>query len=84
MPNDKVKSLEKESFKRRLAQSGDVSDNAFAEAVYTAISRFNIHEQLFRDAFGLTQGAVERWTTGKNLPQPEIRPKILQWIAGQL
>jgi hypothetical protein len=54
MPDDKVKSFEKENFKRNLAASESAGDSAFAEAVYTAVSRFNIHEQLFRDAFGLT------------------------------
>lgn len=84
MPDEKVKSFEKESFKRELLSNTLSDDQSFADAVYTAVSRFNIHEQLFRDAFGLSEGAVERWTTGKNLPQPVIRPKILQWIAEQL
>lgn len=82
-----IKSFEKESFKARLsklAEEKTVEDAVFADVVYTALSKFNIHEDEFRDTFGLSKGAVERWSVMKNLPQPAVRSKILGWIAAQL
>jgi len=87
MQKESVTSLEKEAFKRRLlalAGQKSVSDGEFADAVYTALSRFGVDETRFRDMFGLTKGAVERWTTLKNLPQPEVRSGIISWIHQQL
>jgi len=82
-----VTSLPKEAFRKKLktlAAAQAVPDDAFADAVYTAQSQFGIEESSFRATFGLTQGAVERWTMCKNLPQPSVRPAILEWISGQL
>ena len=79
--------LGKETFRRKLeklAEEKTVEDAVFADIVYTATSRFGIDEQAFRDAFGLTRGAVERWSQLRNLPQPFVRPKILAWIAAQV
>jgi len=52
----------------------------FSDLLYRAISEWQIPEQELRDTFGLSHGAVEKWTTGKNLPQPNIRPYVLKWI----
>lgn len=82
-----VKSFEKESFKRQLAQlaaRAEIADADFAEAVYEAVARFGISENEFRAEFGVTGGAVERWTMQKNLPQLTVRAKILHWIAAQV
>lgn len=82
-----VRSLEKEAFKRRLAAlvSGKaVNDVDFADCIYTAMSKFGIGENSFRDAFGLSKGAVERWTLLKNMPQPAVRAKILEWLIKEL
>lgn len=87
MTGSNVKSFELEAFKKKLAKLGaqpEVSDDDFADAVYTAQSRFAIDEQQFRDTFGLTKGAVERWTMRKNMPQPMVRPKILLWILQKI
>ena len=87
MSQDNVKSFEHEAFKKRLAKLAaqkDVSDGEFADVVYTAVSRFGIDETAFRDTFGLSKGTVERWTMGKNMPQPVIRPKILGWILQKM
>lgn len=87
MSQENVKSLELEAFKRKLQMLAALpqnSDTEFAEAVYTAVSRFGVTETQFRDTFGLTKGAVERWTTLKNLPQPDVRPKIIEWILQSL
>lgn len=87
MSSGNIQSLEREGFKRRLAalaKASDVSDADFADVVYTAVSRFGIEESAFRAAFGLSKGAVERWTMLKNMPQPVIRPRILEWLATQL
>lgn len=85
--SENVKNFELESFKRKLATLSaqpDVSDADFADAVYTAQTRFAIDEDQFRDTFGLSKGAVERWTMRKNLPQPGVRPKILGWILQRI
>lgn len=87
MSQDNVKSLEKEAFLRRLAalaEAQNVSDSDFADSVYMALTRFGLDEDAFRAGFGLSKGAVERWTTLKNLPQPSVRPHVLHWIAAQL
>lgn len=87
MSFDNVKSLEKESFLRRvifLSSQTDVSDTDFAESIYTAVTTFGLTEDAFRAGFGLSKGAVERWTTRKNLPQPTVRPHVLAWVAAQL
>jgi len=76
-----------DAFKQRLsglAQSGPVDDAAFADIIYTAISRYGLDETRFRDAFGLSGGAVDRWTQCQNLPQPAVRPKIIIWIKENL
>jgi hypothetical protein len=76
-----------ETFKQRLsglAQSGAVDDAAFADVVYTAMSQYGLDETRFRDAFGLSLGAVDRWTQRQNLPQPAVRPKIIIWIKENL
>lgn len=87
MTQENVKSFEREAFRKKLSafsKQETVTDADFADAVYTAMSRFGIDETQFRDAFGLTKGAVDRWTTQKNLPQPGVRPKILGWILQKL
>lgn len=87
MSENNVASLAQESFRKKLkllSESKTVEDTAFADAVYTALSRFGVDERAFRDAFGLSAGAVERWTQLKNLPQPNIRPKIIAWILQKL
>lgn len=87
MEKENVTSLEKEAFRRHLSTLSTqetVEDAAFADAVYTAISQFRVDATQFRDMFGLSKDAVERWTTLKNLPQPMIRPRILEWIIQQL
>lgn len=87
MSPDNVKSLEHAAFLRKLtalAAAPAVNDADFADAVYTAQSRFGLDEAAFRAGFGLSQGAVQRWTTLKNLPQAEVRPLVLQWIIAQL
>lgn len=87
MPANNVKSFEVESFKAKLsklAEARTVDDSVFADVIYTALSKFGIDEEEFRDTFGLTKGAVERWTQQKNMPQPNIRPKVIAWIKSQL
>jgi hypothetical protein len=87
MSQDNVKSFELEAFKKKLAKLSaqkDVEDAEFADAVYTAISRFGVDEDAFRDTFGLSKGAVERWTMRKNMPQPGVRPRILAWILQKI
>lgn len=82
-----VVSLEGEGFKKRLndlVRSASVSDADFADAVYTSMTKFGVAEDAFRDTFGLTKGAVERWSTMKNLPQPAVRPKILEWLLTEI
>ncbi len=82
-----VRNIEKEIFRKKisgLAVEKEVGDAAFADAIYTATSRFGIEEDDFRDTFGLSKDAVERWTMLKNLPQPSVRPRILAWLAEQL
>jgi hypothetical protein len=87
MSQDNVASFEREAFKKKLgalAAAGSVTDADFADVVYTAQSRFGLSEQQFRSAFGLSAGAVERWSMLKNLPQPSVRPAILEWVLSQL
>lgn len=72
-----------EDFKKaltKLAESANIDDAAFADAVYTALSAFGLDESQFRDAFGLSAGAIDRWTQRQNLPQPLVRPKIILWM----
>ncbi len=87
MSYDNVKSLEKESFLRRiifLSEQVEVGDDDFSDSIYTAITAFGLTEDDFREGFGLSKGAVDRWTTRKNLPQPTVRPHVLAWVAAQL
>lgn len=68
----------------KLAETKAIDDSVFADMVYTAMSEFGLDDQTFRDAFGLSGGAVERWTQRQNLPQPIVRPKIILWIRDNL
>lgn len=82
-----VKSFERARFKaqlRQLTAAGDISDAAFAEAVYEAVASHGIDQSALRDTLSLTQGAIERWTMQKNLPQPVVRAKVLGMIADLL
>jgi hypothetical protein len=87
MSQDNVKSFEREAFKRKLATLAaqkEIADPDFADAVYTAMTRFGVDETQVRDEFGLTKGAVDRWTMRQNMPQPMIRGKILGWILQKI
>ena len=87
MPQCNITSFEAESFKKQLSkllEAQTIDDAVFADVIYTAMSKFAIDEGVFRDAFGLSQGAVDRWTQRQNLPQPLVRPKIIQWIKERL
>lgn len=87
MSQGNVASLAKEAFRKKLRDfttSGVITDADFADAIYTAQSQFGIDETQFRSTFGLSAGAVERWCTRKNLPQPTVRPAILEWVITQL
>jgi hypothetical protein len=87
MSADKIKSFETEAFKKRLSglvESGAIDDAVFADVIYTAMSKFGVDEGMFRDSFGLSRGAVDRWTQAQNLPQPAVRPKIIAWIKESL
>ena len=82
-----VRSLEKEAFKRRLAALASakaISDADFADCIYISMTKFGLAEDTFRDAFGLTKGAVERWILLKNLPQSTVRAKILEWMGKEM
>ena len=79
---ERLKQLEKKL--NALLRQPKISDGDFAQAVYDIVSCGAVSEQQLRDEFGLTGGAVSRWTTGKNLPQPDIRPIILRWVLAIL
>jgi len=82
-----IKSYDLEVFRKKLAgfaAAENVSDADFADAVYTAVSRFGLPETEFRETFALSQDAVSRWIQQKNLPQPFVRPKILGWIMQKI
>ena len=79
--------VEKALFKAKLgllARRDDIADETFSKAVTRASADFGVEESTFRDAFGLSSGAVARWSNGKNLPHPLVRPKILGWLRQQL
>ncbi|MEZ0262069.1 MAG: hypothetical protein ACAH80_13760 [Alphaproteobacteria bacterium] len=79
--------VEKALFKAKLGlleHGGHVADDTFAKAVTRARADFGVEESAFRDAFGLSSGAVARWSNGKNLPHPMVRPKILAWLRHQI
>lgn len=87
MSQDNIKSFAREAFKTslsKLAAAKAIEDAIFADVIYTAVSQFGVHEDTFRDTFGLTKGAVDRWTQQQNLPQPQIRSKILLWLKEQI
>ncbi|TNE28081.1 MAG: hypothetical protein EP349_08330 [Alphaproteobacteria bacterium] len=82
LQTERLKQLEKKL--NTLLRQSDISDSDFAQAVYDIVSSGAVSEQQLRNEFGLTGGAVTRWTTGKNLPQPDIRPIILRWALSVL
>ena len=67
-----------------LAASGKVSDDFFAEIIYTAVSRFALPMHELRSFFGLSPLAIDHWIQKKNLPQQIVRPKMLLWIVDKL
>jgi hypothetical protein len=79
--------VEKALFKAKLGileRRSDIADETFSRAVTRASEDFGVGETAFRDAFGLSSGAVERWSNGKNLPHPLVRPKIMGWLRQQI
>lgn len=87
MSQANIENFEAAAFRARLKKivaAKAASDAEFADIVYIALSKFGIDETAFRDAFGLSKDAVDRWTQLKNLPQPFVRPKIIEWILGKL
>ena len=84
---DNVVKFKEESLKRfreRLSATDPIADAEFADVIYQATTSWGISDTKFRDAFGLTCGAVGRWTTMKNLPQPNVRSIIFKWIGETL
>lgn len=73
-------------FKNKITNFGNntISDADFADFIYTALTIHGVSQDAFRDHFGLSKDAVERWILGKNLPQPMVRAKVLAWVAQQL
>ena len=69
---------------RKLAASGKIPDDVFAEIIYTAVSRFALPMHELRSFFGLSPLAVDHWIQKKNLPQQIVRPKMLLWIVDKL
>lgn len=67
-----------------LLKAPAIDDAAFADAVYRVLSEGGIDEQTFRAAFGLSAGAVERWTQRQSLPQPLVRANIIAWMLETL
>lgn len=59
------------------------NDHEFTDIIYLALSAWGISETAFRDAFGLTAMAVQNWMNGNNLPQEDVRPKIVAWILSE-
>lgn len=85
--SSEVKSFDQAVFRKKLqafAAAGDVGDAEFADAIYTAVSRFGLPQDELRSTFALSQDAVARWIQQKNLPQPFVRPKILGWIVERI
>lgn len=83
MPDGNVKSFEKEAFRKRLttlAAAASISDADFADVIYVSVTHYGVAEDDFRDTFGMTRGAIERWMTMRNLPQPMVRAKIIRWV----
>lgn len=87
MPDNNVKSLATEAFKadlKRLISAKSVSDSDFADVIYRALTAHGITVDILRDTFGITKDAADRWMNMQNLPQPNIRGKIIQWIFDQI
>jgi hypothetical protein len=68
----------------KLLESIEIDDAAFADAIYRAMSEGGIAEESFREAFGLAEGAVERWTQRQSLPQVFVRRNIIEWLLENL
>lgn len=87
MPDNNVKSLATETFKadlKRLISAKSVSDGDFADVIYRTLTAHGITVDALRDTFGITKDAADRWMNMQNLPQPNVRGKIIQWIFDQI
>jgi len=85
--SNEVKSFDQAVFRKKLqafAAASDVGDADFADAIYTALSRYGLPQEEMRATFALSQDAISRWIQQKNLPQPFVRPKILGWIVERI
>lgn len=76
--------FERAAFIQQLRGGKATADADFADAVYTAVTKFGLSLTDVRDVFGLSEGATERWMQRQNLPQPMMRGKILSWMADNL
>ena len=61
-----------------------LDDARFAEIIHKALGDWGIAEDEFRDEFALSQSTVLRWSSGHNLPQPLVRPVIVEWVCDRL
>lgn len=61
-----------------------LDDARFAEIIHRALGDWRMSEDAFRDEFALSESTVLRWSSGRNLPQPMIRPVIVEWICDRL
>lgn len=88
--NGKVISFERKALEsgieeiKNLSLTRQMEEEVFADIVYSALTRWHIAEDDFRDAFGLTEGAVHRWTQRQNLPQLKVRPLVIKWIREEM
>lgn len=71
---------------RRLRDMSDgpVSEDDFAGIIDDALALWQIPEEAFREEFALSHSAVLRWASGHNLPQPDVRPVIVEWLYKKL
>lgn len=63
-----------------LSKSENISDAAFADAVYQAVTQ-GLDRDAFQDNSDIGQGTLERWMQGANLPPQSVRKKVLEVMA---
>ena len=63
----------------------DTDDNMFfTTMVKVALEHYGFILTDFTDEFGVSRGTIERWASGKSIPHPLARPRIIRWMRDKL
>ncbi|MFH0752778.1 MAG: hypothetical protein V1914_04260 [archaeon] len=66
---------------KKFIENYDGSNGYFSEAIKLAVYDYELPAPKLADEFQVAESTIERWVKGTAVPHPNLRIKILEWIA---